>query len=243
VLDSIKKNAGRPFHLLLGNGFSVAYDPAIFSYNALHSFVTKLNDGDLSKVLEVVETRNFEVIMKYLDNFSALLAAFGGDAVLQKRVNAASAKLKMSLLAGRKRDASEHVFTVPGEQSQACATFLKTFLGSAEAYSRPITICSYIGSHARRHTLQHIDGCGRELENDTGEFMEESDQIWSDLKWGKYRDTQNVFYLHGAFSYLIRRRNSQRGIRRLQLPSGEDQRKDEKGEYPIFVTLVMECKS
>ena len=238
VLDSIKKNAGRPFHLLLGNGFSVAYDPAIFSYNALHSFVTKLNDGDLSKVLEVVETRNFEVIMKYLDNFSALLAAFGGDPVLQKRVNAASAKLKMSLLQAVKEMHPEHVFTVPGEQSQACATFLKTFLGSGGSiFSTNYDLLLYWVLMRAGNTLQPTDGCGRELENDTGEFMEESDQIWSDLKWGKYRDTQNVFYLHGAlqlfdtgveilkeeydaYNYLLERISGRMG----------------KGEYPIFVT-------
>jgi hypothetical protein len=73
VLASIGKNPKRAFHLLLGNGFSVAYDPAIFSYNALHNFVAQLNDDDLSKALEVIETRNFEVIMQYLDHFSALL--------------------------------------------------------------------------------------------------------------------------------------------------------------------------
>jgi hypothetical protein len=89
VLASIKKNPKRPFHLLLGNGFSVAYDPAIFSYNALHDFVAKLKDTDLSKILEVIETRNFEVIMQYLDHFSALITAFGGDPTLKKRVDAA----------------------------------------------------------------------------------------------------------------------------------------------------------
>jgi Domain of unknown function (DUF4917) len=50
--------------------------------------------------------------------------------------------------------------------------------------------------------LSHIDGCGRELENDTGEYMKEEEQGWSDLKWGKYRDTQNIFYLHGALQFF-----------------------------------------
>ena len=41
VLGSIKNNKTRHFHLLLGNGFSIAYDQKIFSYNALHDFVHK----------------------------------------------------------------------------------------------------------------------------------------------------------------------------------------------------------
>src|SRR5688572_29679665 len=110
VLASIRKNSKRPFHLLIGNGFSVAYDPAIFSYNALHDFVAKLNDDDLSTIIEVIETRNFEVIMQYLDHFSALISAFGGDAALKKRVDTASAKLKTSLLDAVKALHPEHVF-------------------------------------------------------------------------------------------------------------------------------------
>ncbi len=49
VLASIKKNQVRNFHLLIGNGFSIAYDPKIFSYNALHDFITKLDDEDLKR--------------------------------------------------------------------------------------------------------------------------------------------------------------------------------------------------
>ena len=71
VLASINKNPKRAFHLLLGNGFSIGYDSSIFSYNALHDFINKLDDKDLSMILGVIETRNFEVIMKQLDNFSA----------------------------------------------------------------------------------------------------------------------------------------------------------------------------
>ena len=45
VLRSIEQNRSRPFHLMMGNGFSMAYDPKIFSYNALYDFVSALNDS------------------------------------------------------------------------------------------------------------------------------------------------------------------------------------------------------
>jgi len=79
VLASIKKNPNREFHILLGNGFSMAYDPSIFSYNALHEFIVKLDNEDLSIILGVIETRNFEIIMQHLDNFSALIAGICQD--------------------------------------------------------------------------------------------------------------------------------------------------------------------
>jgi hypothetical protein len=113
VLTSTSKNPGRKFHLLLGNGFSIAYDSTIFSYNALHDFVTKIGDKDLSIILGVLATKNFEVIMQQLDNFSGLIAAFGGDPKLKKKVDAASAKLKKSLLDAVKALHPEHVFMIP----------------------------------------------------------------------------------------------------------------------------------
>lgn len=41
VVESLSKKK-RKVHLLLGNGFSMAYDPKIFSYNALYDFVAAL---------------------------------------------------------------------------------------------------------------------------------------------------------------------------------------------------------
>lgn len=237
VLASIKKNPRRQFHLLLGNGFSVAYDAEIFSYNALHEFVKNLNDKDLSKILEVIETRNFEVIMQYLDNFAALVDAFGGDPNLKKRVEAASAKLKKSLLDAVKAMHPEHVFKVPEDQSKACATFLQNFLGTTGSiYSTNYDLLLY-WALMRNQELRHGDGCGRELENDTGEYIAPEDKEWSELTWGKNRDDQNVFYLHGALPFFD---NGVAVVKEeydlynylLQNISA----RMEKGEYPIFVT-------
>ena len=43
VIEYLKKKK-RPTHLLLGNRFSMAYDSEIFSYNALHRFIDKLDN-------------------------------------------------------------------------------------------------------------------------------------------------------------------------------------------------------
>lgn len=237
VLASIRKNPRRQFHLLLGNGFSVSYDPNIFSYNALHNFVKNLKDKDLSKILEVVETRNFELIMQYLDNFAALVDAFGGDPKLKKRVKNASDKLKASLLDAVKAMHPEHVFKVPEDQSMACAAFLLNFLNTkGHIYSTNYDLLLY-WVLMRNGVLNHGDGCGRERENDTGEYMPPEDQEWSDLLWGINRSKQNVFYLHGALPFFD---NGVAVVKEkydvynylLQNISA----RMEKGDYPIFVT-------
>lgn len=236
VLASVKNNQGRKFHLLLGNGFSMAYDPTIFSYNALHDFITKLEDDDLSTILGVIETRNFEVIMQHLDNFSALIAAFGGNPKLKKRVDAARAKLKTSLLDAVKTLHPEHVFKVPKEQSTACSNFLKVFLDSGgNIYSTNYDLLLY-WVLMRNSIVEHVDGCGRELEN-PDEFVPPEEQIWSELTWGKNRGTQNVFYLHGALPFF----DNGVAITKEEYDSQNYLLKKisarmENGEYPIFVT-------
>lgn len=235
VLASIKKNPTRQFHLLLGNGFSMAYDSEIFSYNALHDFVTKLEDKDLSTILEVLESRNFEVIMQHLDNFSALIAAFGGAPELKQRIDAASAKLKASLLDAVKALHPEHVFTVPEAQSKACSSFLKVFLDSrGSIYSTNYDLLLY-WILMRNSIVEHVDGCGREPEN-PDEFVPSEEQAWSEPTWGKHRDKQNVFYLHGALPFFdngiaITKEEYDTYNYLLQKISA----RMEKGEYPIFV--------
>lgn len=237
VLTSIRKNPTRKFHLLLGNGFSVAYDPSIFSYNALHNFVKNTKDKDLSKILEVVETRNFEVIMRYLDNFAALIDAFGGDSKLKSRVEVASAKLKNSLLDAVNAMHPEHVFKVPEDQSIACASFLQKFLGtSGNIFSTNYDLLLY-WVLMRNGMPEHVDGCGRELENDTGEYMKVEDQEWSKLKWGVNRDRQNVFYLHGALPFFdngVAVLKEEYDVYNYLLEKISTRM--ENDEYPIFVT-------
>lgn len=242
VLLSMKKNKDRKFHLLIGNGFSMAYDTAIFSYNALHDFIAKLDDEDLLTILDVIETRNFELIMQHLDNFSALISAFGGDLKLKRRIKTAHAKLKRSLLDAVRALHPEHVFTVPEEQSRACSDFLNVFLNAnGNIYSTNYDLLLY-WVLMRNSIVQHGDGCGRELEN-PDEVAQGEDHIWSELMWGMNRETQNVFYLHGALPFF----DNGIAITKEEYDSGSGSRPSsyilekisarmDNGEYPIFVT-------
>lgn len=236
VLASIKLHPQRKFHLLIGNGFSMAYDSKIFSYNALHNFITELDDEDLSKILGVIATRNFEVIMQHLDNFSELITAFGGDSKIKKRIDTARTKLKKSLLDAVKALHPEHVFKVPEEKSKACSNFLKRFLDSGgNIYSTNYDLLLY-WVLMRNDIIQSGDGCGRELEN-ADEFVPEDEQIWSGLIWGKNRDTQKMFYLHGALPFfddgvaIIKEEYDAHNYLLQKIGA-----RMEKGEYPIFVT-------
>ena len=224
VRKSICKNPNRQFHLLLGNGFSISYDPKIFSYNALHDFITKLNDDDLSKILRVIDTCNFEVIMRYLDTFAMITGELDSDSRLKERVESASVKLKQGLLDAVKEMHPEHVFKVPEEKSKACAQFLQVFLeNSGHIYSTNYDLLLY-WVLMRNKLNNNVDGFGREIESN------------SDLTWGRNSDEQNIFYLHGALhlfdtgSTVVKEEYD--GNYLLQ----NINKRMEKDEYPIFVT-------
>ncbi len=236
VVATIEKNPKREFHLLLGNGFSMAYDSEIFSYNALHDFIVSLDDKDLNTILGVIETKNFEVIMQQLDNFSALMDAFGGSPALKAKIDIASGKLEKGLLDAVNALHPEHVFTVPENENAACASFLKTFLDTGgKLFSTNYDLLLY-WTLMRNGDLQHVDGFGRELEN-PGEFVPPEEQEWSELIWGVNRDDQNVFYLHGALPFfdggaeILKEVYDSRNYLLENISA-----RMANGEYPIFVT-------
>lgn len=124
VAASMKKNQTRPFSLLLGNGFSMSYDAGIFSYNALHGFVDKLDNALLKALFRVVDTHDFEEVMRQLDTFMALGDVLEIDEVLRDRIEAARTALKKGLIDAVRALHPEHVFTIPEDKCSACVEFL-----------------------------------------------------------------------------------------------------------------------
>lgn len=236
LLQGLEKKNDRLVHLLVGNGFSMAYDPSIFSYNALHSFIENIDDPDLKKILSVVETKNFELIMQQLDNLAALVTVFDGTAELKQQIEQASQKLKSSLLNAVKSLHPEHVFKVSDEAVESCAKFLNHFASKGGSiFSTNYDLLLY-WVLMRSSTVQHTDGFGREALNyEPGMTSEEIE--WSDLYWSKHKDNQNIFYVHGALpffdagSQVVKEEYDYSAYLLEKISSRMD-----RGEYPIFVT-------
>ena len=56
VVTSLQKKK-RQMSLLIGNGFSMAYDRDIFSYNALYTFLNSQNDDLINKLFGAIKTK------------------------------------------------------------------------------------------------------------------------------------------------------------------------------------------
>lgn len=226
----------RNVNLLMGNGFSMAYDHNIFSYNALSTFITQTKDSELLKIFEIIKTKNFEQIMQELDLFKNILNEFDPTSSVIERLSRVSVKLQDSLIDAVKEYHPEYVFSVPPEKSKTCANFLEEFIqNKGKIFTTNYDLLLY-WVLMRNNIPNCIDGFGRDLENDDGGFIPEEDREYSELRWGKYRSSQNIFYLHGALPLF---------------DTGSEVIKEEydgnylldkikarmaKGNYPVFVT-------
>jgi hypothetical protein len=234
---SILKKKKRKINLLIGNGFSMAYDPSIFSYNALADFVVKINDPVLTKLFEVMKTKNFELIMDQLSTFSDLLSVLDAENGIQQKVAEAHQKLKHSLLEAIKSLHPEHVFKIPEENMVKCASFLHQFLDTeGQIFSTNYDLLLY-WVLMRQNFANAIDGFGRELLNPIEAARGEEAQDWSELRWGPNKSRQNIHYLHGALplfdagTEIVKEQYTEEGY----LLENVGLRLD-SGEYPIFVT-------
>jgi len=230
------KGKKRPISLLMGNGFSMAYDREIFSYNALYDFLKAKDDELLNKLFSVIKTKNFELVMQQLDTTLALLEAFGSDAALRQQIQSASESLKATLLKSVQELHPEHVYKLPEEKSTACAAFLSTFLNSGgHIFTTNYDLLLY-WVLMRQGVNNPIDGFGKEILN-LDEVKEGAEPELSDLFWGPHRDLQNVHYLHGALhlfdvgASVVKEQYSFDAYLLQNITA-----RLEKEEYPIFVT-------
>src|SRR5258708_23896545 len=230
----MKRNGTRAFSLLLGNGFSMSYAPDIFSYNALHGFVERIDSPLLQALFRVVDTHDFERVMQQLETFAALGDILGIDDGLKQRIKGASGDLKRSLIDAIRALHPEHVYTIPEERCAACASFLRPFLTSGGAlFTTNYDLLLYwVLMRAR---LPSIDGFGRDRES-PDEYVPEDELEYSELRWGRNLDGQNVHYVHGALPLF------DTGVEIVKEQYSEEYlleqiaKRIERGELPVFVT-------
>ena len=236
VVDYLKQKR-RKLNLLLGNGFSIAYDKNIFSYNALSRFINNSEDETIKRVFTVYNTQNFESIMQQLNNMVDVLKILEAPNVLCDKVTSLSNELKAKLIDAISAMHPEQVFTVDEAKSMHCANFLRKYIDNdGQIFSTDYDLLLY-WVLLRNGVENFVDGFGREADNIEDGFYTPEDEIeWSELIWGKYKNVQNVHYLHGALPLF----DEGRDIIKVEY-NGADylldviKKKINGGSYPVFV--------
>jgi hypothetical protein len=189
-------------HLLLGNGFSIACKPDIFSYTSLFVEAKKKMSKELVAVFAAIQTQDFErVIRSLLDAASILGVYLPKDLLSKRRLKGDADQLKSDLIqavAGthpaRPRDVDDSQFT-------ACRHFLANFIGEGrggKVYTFNYDLLLY---WTLMHEEDELDLDFIDMKHDDG-FRKDVDNLNADyVEWqgeGASNRSQNIHYLHGA---------------------------------------------
>ena len=222
---------GRKANLLLGNGFSMAYDPQRFSYTAL---ATQAIDEDrlpdtAVQLMKASGRPDFEWVMRQLESTAETLATLDpkGYRALVEQLQRDIAMLREALahsIAGLHPD---RPFDIGEESYQRVRTFLDSF---ASIYTVSYDLLLYWA------LMQDLTDHGPRWSDDG--FRDSGIAGDETVLWNIYdTGTQNVHYLHGALHLFI----GDDGLRKITWKRTEraliDQVRDQLAarRYPLYV--------
>ena len=237
VLQKLSRDKKRAKHLIMGNGFSMAYDSKIFSYNALYNFIEELNDPVLTKLFKIIDNKNFELVMQQIDNFIEIAKAFGADEELLIKLKAANQKLQTSLIEAISSLHPEHVFKIPEEKSKSCAKFLNEFLlNNGKVFTTNYDLLMY-WVLMRNEATKGNDGFGREMLNPEKVIQKQEEPDWSDLFWGESDEEQTIFFVHGSLPLFDTGTQILKEVYDTEHYLLDNiKKRTENKDYPVFVT-------
>lgn len=179
--------ANRPC-ILLGNGFSIALRPDIFSYVALRD---RAMPGGISpaawEAFDLLDTNDFEVVMRGLLVGGDLVESYGeGHVQLAAQMRNDAAALREVLVQTIAASHPDHPFEIDEESYDSCRQFLAPF---KNIYSLNYDLLLYWT------LMQELEP---QVKCDDG-FRNPDEEGTTSVTWDPDAvGSQNVFYLHGA---------------------------------------------
>jgi Domain of unknown function (DUF4917) len=175
-------------HLLLGNGFSIALRPDIFTYGSLYENADFSKAPHVTKLFKALETQDFEVVIKHLQDAAKVVEVYRPRAVsLARRLRNDAAAIKDALVTAIAKRHPDRPYDVKPEQYAACRAFLSRFEHIFTLNYDVLLYWALMQSEVDRLQINHDDGF-RHPEDDP-------DAPWVSWQQG---NQATVCYLHGA---------------------------------------------
>jgi hypothetical protein len=218
--------SGTTPHVLLGNGFSRACREDIFNYGALFD---RADFNTLSLAREafgVLETTDFEVVMRALKSASRLLSLYApAQPEIRAQLSSDAAGLRDVLVRAIAENHPDHPGEILPARYAACRQFLANF---KNIYTLNYDLLLYwaLMNEDLPPSIRCDDGF-RTPETGTQDYV----------TWDSDRYSQNVYYLHGALHVFDAKTEIQKytwtntGVRLIDQIRGALT----NGLYPIFV--------
>lgn len=228
-------------HLILGNGFSIACVPTIFSYNSLFEETDFSGYPEVKKAFEELNTTDFELVIEALEKASVVIPAYSMECdEIVNKMHLDSQKIKELLIETIASRHPKYPTEISDEKYKACRTFLANFIANgndARVYSLNYDLLLYWTlmhvSPDETFEIIHNDGFGRDSYYNDGESY-----VSDYLSWQGKSDGQNIYYLHGALHLF----DSGHELEKLSwidtgIPLIEQCRKAlDENKFPVFVT-------
>jgi hypothetical protein len=186
AMDSI--NDVRHRHLLLGNGFSIALKPDIFTYGSLYENADFSKAPHVTKLFDALKTQDFEIVIKHLQDAATVVEVYRPSAVtLARNLRNDAAAIKDALVTAIAKRHPDRPYDVRPEQYAACRTFLSRFEHIFTLNYDVLLYWALMQSEVDNLQIDHDDGF-RHPEDDPN-------QPWVSWQQG---NQATVSYLHGA---------------------------------------------
>ena len=183
VLSGAKKQ-----HLLLGNGFSIALRPDIFSYGSLYENADFSAAPHVRKLFEALNTQDFEIVIKHLQDAAKVVEVYRPAAVtLARSLRKDASVIKDALVNAIAKRHPDRPFDIMPAQYAACRKFIRAFDHIFTLNYDVLLYWALMQDEVDKLVIHHDDGF-RHPEDDP-------DKPW--VSW-QQANSASVSYLHGA---------------------------------------------
>lgn len=236
--EALDQTEGVPRNLLLGNGFSIACKPKIFTYSSLFSQADFSKNINLPYVFEALGTQDFELAINALERASSLLPIYSAvDAATAAEMKRDAEALKEILITTVTKNHPGGPFDISDDEYSACRNFLANFIGekSGKVFTLNYDLLLYwTVMHTEFADGSRVDLAARDGFGDDDPGSKEDYVVWQGEAGGA---RSSIFYLHGALHLfdagnLLKKFTWNRTDVRLKKQSW-DAIKD--GALPVFV--------
>lgn len=173
-------------HLILGNGFSIALRPDIFTYGALLGSADFSVASHVEALFNKLGTNDFELVIQYLLNTAKVLDIYDPQSSeLVRQLRSDADIVKEALVTAIAKRHPDRPYDISSEQYQACRAFLARF--------RHIYTLNY--DALLYWALMNVDVDNLQIRSDDGFRHPEREESYVTWQEGQ---SATVHFLHGA---------------------------------------------
>lgn len=190
-------------HLLLGNGFSIACIPSIFTYTSLFDKADFNSMPQVKSLFSKMNTTDFELVINALNYGSIAIESYSDNSDETIKIMIEHGKrLKELLIETIAQNHPEYPSSIEETKLDACAKFLATFLNNdGRIYTLNYDLLLYwtlmyaFGKDKNILDKEPNDGFGRDSYYNNGEVSYSNYISWQGESNAHH---QTIHYLHGA---------------------------------------------